>query len=421
MVQAGTVQDVPRVIACEVITEQGAQGDGGNAWGPHKTRIVRTADGVFTVYTAVGGGHLKREWRLVWRDEATGKWVQLASGDAGREPPNLLATPDGTLHLFGWPGGQARHWWGKPREGTLELQSAPVPGLDASDWPYSAAGADLRGNLCVLSVSAGEKPGGMRWVSRDAAGAWSPARSATLDFRCCYTFLFPEAVGGLTLTATRDVKWDVLGYQLPKGVFGYAFDEVRSWRAAPDGTLTAGVSILEKPTDAFPNVMRMVQDAYLDTAGRLHLIYSARGAATNGEPRLHHATVSPDGKLLADQPLPGTIGAQARLFQDDRDGFWLLGSAGSIHRCEADDTGALRWGEPVKLDLGGRQVQREGFFLAVPRIGTPRGSSIDVVFPAGEVTREPWQTVEKINAGYPGWPDWNLYAPQWVYARIELR
>jgi hypothetical protein len=144
--------DIPRVTRCEVIATDAAQGDGGNAWGPHKCRIVRTVDGVFTVYTAKGGGHLKREWRLRGRDEVAGKWVQLATGDAGREPPNLLAARDGTLHLFAWPGGQARHWWGKPREGKLDLQSEPVSGLDAGDWPYSAAGADLCGNLCGNGV-----------------------------------------------------------------------------------------------------------------------------------------------------------------------------------------------------------------------------------------------------------------------------
>ncbi len=413
---------VPRVTNCELIAQDAAQGDGGNAWGVHKTRIVRTADGVFTVYTAVGGGHIKREWRLLGRDDAKGAWVQLAAGDAGREPPNLLAAPDGTLHLVGWPGGQARHWWGKPQTGKLELESEAVPGLDAGDWPYSAAGADLRGNLCVLSVSAGEKPGGMRWVSRDAAGAWLPARSATVDFRCCYAFLFPEAGGGLTLTATRDVKWDVLGYQLPAGVFGYAFDEVRSWRAASDGTLTPGISVSEKPTDAFPNVMRMVQDAYTDTAGLLHLVYSARGAATGGELQLHHATVGADGQLLADQPLPAAVGEHARICQDDRGGFWLLGSAVVICRGETGEKGSLRWSEPVPLDLGGRQPQRQGHFhVAVPRTGTPRGSTVDVVFAAGEANREPWQTVEKINTGHPGWHDWHLYAPEWVYARIQLR
>lgn len=413
--------DAPRVIACDVVATNAAQGDGGNAWGPHKTRVVRTADGVFTVYTAAGGGHLKREWRLMWRDDARRAWTQLAAGDAGREPPNLLATPDGTLHLFGWPGGQACHWSGKPTDGKLDLRAETVPGLDAGNWPYSAAGADLRGDLCVLSVSAGEKPGGMRWVNRDAAGGWTPARSATVDYRCCYAFLFPEAGGGLTLAATRDVKWGVLGYAQHKGVFGYAFDEVRSWRAAANGMLTAGVSILEKPTDAFPNVMRFVRDAYVDTAGRLHLVYAARGAATRGELRFRHAVAGADGRLLCDEDLPEGVGEAApRLSQDDRGGFWLLGSAGVIYRGTGDGKGALRWGDPVTLDLGGHQVQREGFFVAVPRTGTPCGNAIDAVFPAGEVKREPWQNADAINAGHPGWHDWNLGPPQWVYVRIQL-
>lgn len=66
----------------EVVTNSAATGDGGNSWGGHQTRIVRTQDGVFTAYTVEGGGYFSREWRLAWRQD-DGTWPVVAQGVAG--------------------------------------------------------------------------------------------------------------------------------------------------------------------------------------------------------------------------------------------------------------------------------------------------------------------------------------------------
>ncbi len=88
------------LLNLEIVTDGAATGDGGNSWGGHQTRIVHTRDGVFTAYTVPGDGYTSREWRLAWRKE-DGSWSVIAQGGAGREPVNLLASPDRTLNIIG--------------------------------------------------------------------------------------------------------------------------------------------------------------------------------------------------------------------------------------------------------------------------------------------------------------------------------
>jgi hypothetical protein len=164
-----------------------------------------------------------------------------------------------------------------------------------------------------------------------------------------------------------------------------------------------------------------LQDAYLDTEGRTHLIIQAEGASTAGKKQVRHAVVSATGKMLADNLIPEMAGEMCRIFQDDLGRYYLLGSAGLIYRGGTDGLGMAKFANAKPLDLGGHAVQREGFFLAVPRTGTPRGNAIDVVFPAGEARLEPGQDVNAaIKAGDPAWLDWSLYAPKWVYLRLRL-
>lgn len=372
-------EDEPRVTALEVVTDRAAIGDGGNAWGGHQCRIVRTRDGVFTAYTVAGRDETSREWRLAWR-RAEG-WTVIASGLAGREPVNLLASPDGTLHVVGWPDGRARCWSGRPSADTVMMRERPLPGLSEGHWPYNSAGIDSNGRLCVVS-SEGERPGTFRWAMRDpATGTWT-AGATSLDYRHCYTYVLPDAAGGLSLVSTRDVLWETLGYTKPANEFDYVLNAFGWWRTPNTGRepLRRIASVEEPPTRRDPVVLCSVQDAYQDARGRLHVCYRRAGRGTAGGEEARYAVFSPEGNPLDDVKSPWSAGLYGRVFQDDRGRFYFLGSDGVIYH---GGTGAVSFENKTRLKLGGNLVDPAGFGISAPRTGTPPGNVMDVVFPSG--------------------------------------
>jgi hypothetical protein len=371
----------------EIVTDSAATGDGGNSWGGHQTRIVRTEDGVFTAYTVEGGGYFTREWRLAWRQD-DGTWPVVAQGLAGREPVNLLASPDGTLYVIGWPNGVGTMWSGKPESGTLAMTATTIPNVATGYWPYNSAGIDEVGDLCVLSSTGGEEPGGaFDWACYLPAQAGWITQTNELDYRYCYTYVFPDPDRQLSLVSTRDVRWEALGYQKPSGASDYVFNAFRYWRTSNiiSETIQELSYAEEAPTDQYPAPDLNAQtDAYLDTNDRMHIIYWRYGASTEGSWQLRHRAVSPDGDLLYDVEMPGEIGGWCRIFQDSQEQFYILGSSGRLYPVGQD---GIDLGPPIVLDLEGYEVEYSGFGVSVPRTGTPLSDVIDVVFPSDNGTK----------------------------------
>lgn len=366
----------------EIITHEAAPGDGGNSWGGHQSRIVRTAEGVFSAFTVATGDDLNREWRLVWR-QAANDWLMIAQGISGREPVNLLTAPDGTLYLVGYPAGIGTLWSGQPHDGNIDLHVQLIPGMEVGYWQYSAAGMDAAGNLCLVSSEGGGVGGRFRIAClRHGTDEW---RTTTheLDYRYAYAYIFPSQEG-LSIIGTRDVEWGALGYQQPSGAFDYVFNALAWFYSTEVGNarFERRSFIEEQPTTAYPHVFLNAQmDAYQDTEGRMHILYWLEGASTAGLRQLRHRLVAADGRLIADQVLEQEhIGYFNRIFQDADERYFLLSSSGHLFRLGND---GLTIGEPLPLNMEGHEVEYSGFAIAAPRTGTQPGNTLDVVFPSG--------------------------------------
>lgn len=368
----------------ELITNSAATGDGGNIWGGHQARIVRTQAGIFAAYTEAGVDYFSKEWRMAQR-VSENNWVILAQGIAGREPVNLLTAPDGTLYIVAWPQGIGTLWSGKPAAGTLTMTSEPIPAMPEGNWPYGSAGINANGDLCVLASNGGEERGGeFVWSCRvQATGEWI-SQTSTLDYRYAYTYVFPQADHKLALVSTRDVRWSALGYTQPADAFDYVFNAFGVWQTADlQAQPLERVSFVEEvPTAEYPNAFLDAQmDAYVDSKGRTHILYWQQGASTNGASQTRHRIVSTAGETLFDEQLPEAAGYYNRIFQDDHERFYLLGSSGVLY--PLDENGE-QLGEPIRIDLGGHEVEYSGYGLSVPRTGTPLSNTMEVVFPSGD-------------------------------------
>ena len=105
---AGVEQTPP-----ELITDKAVSGDGGNHWGPHKTRIVRTQDGVFTVYAVAGAQAFRSLFHTAVKPTEEYPWAQChAYSD------NYLDA-EGRMHILYLLNGEAT-------EGAFVLHHAVV-------------------------------------------------------------------------------------------------------------------------------------------------------------------------------------------------------------------------------------------------------------------------------------------------------
>lgn len=366
--------------AAVVITMQAAPGDGGNAWGGHQTRIVRTPDGVFTTFLVNGSGYYDKRWRLV-HETSAGQWETLLEDSAGREPANLLAEPDGSLDVVAYPGGVPT-LWRVHAPPSLSVTKEVIPGLEHGDFPYNAAGIDATGRLCVVVTNGGGIGGTLDVACRRGARRWATHRSET-DFRFAYDYVFPMGRTGIAIVGTRDVVWSALGAETPAGGFDYAFTAAGVYRAGRIRKDLSRVDLIEEAVTAdFPNPLLDAQmDAYVDRGGRIHELYWRSGKTTGGNAEQRHRVVSRAGVLVADVALPD-IGWYQRLLQDDRGRFFLVGSNGFIQRLRAD--GFTPFGAAAPIDLGGHEVEYSGMALASPRTGTAASSTVDIVFPTAK-------------------------------------
>lgn len=389
---------LPHVERVEVVANDAATGDGGNVWGGHQTRIVRTAQGLFTVYTVPGTDPLHRQWRLAQRT-ATG-WQVVAQGASGREPANLLAAPDGQLFVIAWPDGLPQLWSSHPEQeqatGKLTFTAQAVPGAwNQSNWPYAAAGISLGGDLCLLQ-SSGEKPGQFLWTYRRVTEARWHFQQTPLDYRYCYTYVLPGTEGQLSFVSTRDVLWQTLNLKRPEQAFNYVFNAIKYWHSSD--TLQAPLTELRineaRPTATYPDVLCNAQlDAYVDTQWRTHVLYTYRGDQTQGKQTVRHAVLEA-GQVIKDVALPEQGGSFWRIIQDTKGRFYLLASQGLVFAATSEDGTAL--GAPVVMDLHGYAVEYSGITLAAPRCGVPLADWVDAAFPSG-------------------------HEKQWIYFRLRLR
>lgn len=397
----------PRVSRCELVSDQAVVGDGGNNWGGHQTRIVRTPTGLFTAYTTGVSDPTwpqfrpydgsPRSWRLAQR--TAGGWKVLAEGKSGREPVNLMAGPDGTLHIIAWPDAKPHLWSGRPHDGAIDMNEVTIPGnWETSHWPYNSAGISNAGDIALVQ-SAGEVPGRLYWGYLSATSHQWTTRVTETKERHCYTYVLPESEGRLAFTSTRDVPTQAMGYahSATTHLLGFVFNRSGLWQTddvarQPMTEIQVAEAV---PTKEFPEVAAngACVDTYRDTKGRIHVLYFFIGPETQGKQHLRHAIVEHGAVRTVELPettetwfaLPDAKEPKrpqfCRIFQDAAGRFYLLGTTAII---PADSEDGTKLGQPIPLDLHGYGVEYSGISIAVPRGGTPPADFVDGVFPTDQ-------------------------------------
>ncbi|MFC1574366.1 FlgD immunoglobulin-like domain containing protein, partial [Candidatus Latescibacterota bacterium] len=368
----------PWLETISLVTDEAA-GNQGNSWGGHQCRIVRTVDGVFSVYMSGGENDVQKIWRLAWLDGD--QWRVIAEDMGGNSPVHLLASPDGIINVIGWPETGTVMWSGKMNDGFITLEKKNISGLPKTSVIYYAAGISENGDICVTNSGGNESQGQFRWsFYQKDTDKWTFHYTRN-DYRYCYSYIFPLPGGKLSIVSNRDEPWSRLGYESPDGAFGYVFNAIRYWHTddIKDQPLEEYGYIVEEPTEEHLSVQCYMgyHNAYLDTKGRMHIVYHVAGPSTEGRRVLKHTVYSPEGTQLYNGDLPEVAGGYCDIFEDDRGQFYLLSSTGLLFPAGTD---GISYGSPVELDFGDNNVEYAGLTLATPRSGTPLGDVIDGVY-----------------------------------------
>ena len=406
-------QATPYLERLELVTANaGSTDDGGNSWGNHKSRIVRTPDGnLYTVVQAPGTDYLHKEWELFKR-MGDNNWQEINNGVAGREPVNILAGPQNELYIIGWPGGHPVMW--TSADGGTTFTSQAIPGTwVVTDWPYAGASITPSGDIYLVQTIGGagnccSAPGYFYWAYyKRSTGQWSHVNMAQYDYRDTYAFLLPTDSGQLTVVGATTGKWADFGYTQPAaaGGFNYVYRAVREWSTSDvNATPLAGAIIKEVSQYNGDYINAFQNDAYRDTLGRTHILYSYRDASTGatatstGTYTGYQAILDPSDTLVKNAPLTGIYFPNtARMIQDTTGAYWIItaGNNGTLEVAQADPTDGTALNPYVTMPLAGYNSVGVTF-IAAPRTGSALQDFVDGVVP--------------INGG-----------AGWLYYRLRLR
>ncbi len=361
----------------ELVTSNAKTEDPGSNWGGHQTRIVRNQHGVFTAYTVPPTNNYPHtsafhaEWRLAKRT-GENQWQEIAKGPSGREPVNILAALDGTVRLIAWPN-KVPEMWTITHDGSIISRTTIPSTCTSADWPYCVAGINAQGDMAILANSDSDYYYSYYSAEKDA---WSKqTSSASSMLRHCYCYIFPGENGEVSMVGTRDVPWHTF---IPK-MDGYSFTAFGYFHTPNLDTQPSFdyIQIKESPTLDPKDNCNAQEGNYIDTEGRLHVIYNYRDKYT---PERKRHMVFKNGVILKDVLLPDGLGwFEADIIQNSKGQSFLI-TPKAIYPCTTEDGTEL--GKPVPIELG-YKCEYSGMALSDPRSGVPLSDFVDCVFPSG--------------------------------------
>jgi len=356
---------------------------------------------VYAAYVSEGDGTFQGKiWHLMQR-QANGTWKEIGSGPAGSEPVSLLRAPDDSLYVVAFPQNDSLHVIHFTRTSSgFTSNDTLVPGFGTNPWDatYSGAGINTQGNI-VITQTSWDKPNNRGQFARDiywtyynpTTNQWTN-HDTPIDYSHRFLFVFAGKHNDLSFVGQRDEQRTVLGFS-PNSKYGQ--HPCQSWALNnevkyfhTDNVDTQPVSnllIKEEYPQSCEFLIQQVNDAYIDTQGRMHILYMDQ---QNGGD--HHAIIQ-NGVLIKDVLLPVQNIWYSRIIQDTTGRFYIITASDNtliVYPGAADDTDGTQLDPAVNLTLArstsctnGGQCQNP--FLAVPRGGTPLADYVDGIYNSG--------------------------------------
>lgn len=370
----------------EVAATNVSDGGATDYWGQHKSRIIRTlTDDIFFTYKTSA-----TDFAVMHRGPGTSRWTQVYSGTAGYEPVNILEGANESIHVFFWPHDGTTLKWAHSADNGKTFQTDTIPGAFPGGQGYSGAGANAQGVMTVFETG-DYQPGEFAWaVYNPLTNRWKFTETP-IDYRYTYAFFLPGEHGDVSITGSLDVpQTTIAGCGSDRNV--YIYTELKYYHipdmfnpTPPTQTVLKKEACHNPPIDSNSvDITVYGTDSYLDTQGRLHVLYVD---TNNGGG--HHAIIQ-NGQVIKDVPVTVPDPYRDRIIQDTSGRFYLLGmqegsSRLSIQAGTASDTDGTHLAPPVSIDLGSKYPLTGwgNFRIASPRTGTALANYVDGHYQSG--------------------------------------
>ena len=387
-------------------TEDSATASVPNGWGTHKSRIVRTSTGdLFTTYIDAGSGAFNRTWHLMHLAPGSTTWQDLHQDNAGEEPVNIILDPNDGIHVFFWPGtiGTLDEYTSTNlgQSGTTTQIPGNWNGSPPNDTEqgYSGATVNSNGNMIVFQTG-NDQPGILNWSFYDpTTNGWSFHTLQIDQFRFTYFYSFLGNNRDLQLVGMRDVHPNELNPSWPSS--GYTFNRI-SYFNIPDANAaspTVTETVAADESSSYTQDATYLTDAYLDTQGRMHVLYhddTQEGDAYMGR---HHVIIQNGQVTNTEINFPSTALTphefQMRITQDTSGRFYITDTgftAGNptittlyVFPGTTSDTNGTQLGTPATFDISqfpscyDADTCLEPTFTE-PRDGNPLSDMLDGVY-----------------------------------------
>ena len=411
---------VPALVQEDLVTADASAFPNTNGWGAMGDRLVRAANGnLYTTYVVDGRGNEHFRWVLAERPAGSTSWQEVAAEpiDRAAGPPSVLLGPSDTVSVVSispWdgPAAGAPQIWDSRSGRTTSIPGHWLTGTAVRNAGalYPAAAVDALGDIYFwedipcpywkdrerssAKCQSTNVPGTYYWAYRTPTdGRWHEEWWRS-EYRLTYDFLLPGQRGDLSVVGTRDIKQGPAEapYECPNGS-GYCFDQtiMAHWKhrdSSPSDTIIGRAAV---DAQGYTGDHRAeADDAYVDTAGRTHVLVGVVDASTHGRYENHQLVIGANGSITdvayEGVPYPNL----SRIVEDTTGKFWIysVGPGPDGHHCEAFIANATgkdgdQLGPATVMPFAGPwDCASEGRNYDVSvRSGTTRADYIDGVIP----------------------------------------
>ena len=380
-------------------------------WGGQQSRIARQGNDLYVIFGVANTLPDGEEAFALYRySGAQDRWTYFYTLRS-YEIPGLHAAANGRVYVAYVHARGLGILEYDPATDKITLQDPGVhwPAQHERDhWAYMSTGITEGRYIWFLGCGniAGQRgrPGGFAIFKYDTA-----ARSFDMgvqprwltEFRHCYNYILDNGDGGITIAGERAIFWDVSEWKQPEGTLDAVWDEVNFW-VFKDNSLS-DIHRVDKALQGkdcpMPNApINYAGDAYLDSRGCLHILYTLTSAHIGGRTQLCHAVYEDGVEVKKEGLLDGQH--SVRFAEDTAGQLYLIDlpyNSHTISLFKVNEQHELTLAKEILIkgddSIG---LAYAGMAITAPRTGSAPADFVDVIYP-------------------------NIDRTNWMYFRLQLR